>query len=207
MVIKKWDEKRIKALLIDYLIKKKKGHIICSEVPFLGGKRWADILEIKDNMLTAYEIKSDLDSLRRLQNQLIDYEYTFNEIYVVLSKKFEEKYRDLPKNVGYFVIDPHKEKFILKRKSKIKIRLSKNNLSYFLWQKDMPENFKKYKEPVDLTRNRIIKHKTSKSIHNLAITALRKRYTDRFQLFLKERSHKTHFSEINILTKRETNIY
>ncbi len=203
---KKWDEKKIKALLIDYLIEKGEGHIICSEAPFLGGKRWADILEIKENALAAYEIKSDLDSLIKLKEQLADYADTFNEIYVILSKKFAGQHKDLPKNIGYFWVDPDKEKIILKRKSKKKTRLSKKNLSCFLWKQDMPVNLRRHNESIDLTRDRIIKSSTAKFIHNLALTALKRRYADRFKLFLKEKSDRTHFSEINVLTKKETDI-
>ena len=204
---KKWDEKRIKAILIDYLIKKNEERIICSEVPFLGGKRWADILEIKENSLTAYEIKSDLDSFIKLKDQLADYADTFNEIYVVLSKKFTGKHRDLPKNIGYLWVDPDKGKIIPKRKSKKKVCLSKRNLSYFLWKKDMPIDLRRCNESMDLIRDRFIKSNTVNFIHNLAIKALKRRYVDRFKLFLKEKSDKTHFSEINVLTKKETDIF
>ena len=203
---KKWDEKRIKALLIDYLMEKDKKHIICSEVPFLGGKRWVDILEIKENSLTAYEIKSDLDSLINLNDQLTDYVNTFNETYVILSKKFAGKHKDLPRNIGYFWIDPTKEKIILKRKSKKRVYLSKKNLSYFLWKQDIPKNLRRHNESIDLIRDRFMKSNTVKFIQNLAIKALKKRYIDRFKLFLKEKSDKTHFSEINVLTKKEINI-
>ena len=205
---KKWNEERIKAVLIDYLIKKNKDnkYLICSEVPLLGGKRWVDILEIKENSLIAYEIKSDLDSLINLKGQLSDYMNTFNETYVLLSKKFTGKHKNLPKNIGYFWVAPEKGGIILKRKSKRKIFLSKKNLSYFLWKTDIPANLRRYKEPIDLTRLRVIKYNTVKFIHSLAITALKRRYVDRFELFLKERSDKTHFSEINILTKKETEI-
>ncbi len=43
-------------------------------------------------------------------------------------------------------------------------------------------------------------------MHKWAIKALKRRYQDRFELFLEERSPKTHFSEISILTKKEIEI-
>ncbi len=207
MANKKWNEQKIKAQLIDDLIKKNQDQsLICSEVPFLGGKRWADIVEIKKNSLIAYEIKSDLDSLVKLREQLSDYTGTFNEIYVVLSKKFKPKHLDLPKHIGYFLVEPGEEKIILKRKSYKKKHLSKKKLSYFLWRPDMPTHLRKYKEPMELIRNKVIKSNTIRSLQNLVIQALKKRYSDRFKLFLKEKSKRTHFSEINILTKKEISI-
>ncbi len=94
-MIQPWNEKKIKATLIDYLLREGRGsnNIICAEVPFLGGRRWADIVELKENSLVAYEIKSELDSLVNLSDQLADYMDTFNEVYVVLSKKFIGKHR------------------------------------------------------------------------------------------------------------------
>lgn len=206
-MLKKWDETRIKAILIDHLIKEK-GHdsIICSEIPFAGGKRRVDILKIKGNLLIAYEIKSDLDSLTNLKKQLDDYINTFNEVYVVLSKKFIGKHKILPKNVGYYWVDPEKRTVILKRKSQRKKRVSKKTLSYFLWKKDIPKAINSYKDSIELIRSRITKHNTTTFIHNLAIQALKKRYKVRFDLFLKERSNKTHFSDINILTRKEIRI-
>ena len=57
-------------------------------------------------------------------------------------------------------------------------------------------------------RKKLIQKSTVKNLHQLAIKALEKRYRHRFDLFLKERDNveKTHFSDINILTKKETNI-
>ena len=208
MVNKKWDEKRIKAQLIDDLIRKNQNKsIICSEVPLLGGKRWVDILEIKKDSLIAYEIKSDLDSIIKLQEQLDDYIGAFNEIYVVLSNKFIGKHTNLPKHVGYFVIEPDEGKIILKRKSKKKIHLSKKKISYFLWKPDMPIHLRKYKKSMDFIRNKLIKNSTTQSLQKLAIQALTRRYSDRFKLFLQEKSKKTHFSEISVLTKKEIHIY
>ena len=206
-MIKRWDEKKIKAILIDYLLKNKSSSsVICAEVPFLGGKRWADIVELKENSLTAYEIKSDLDSFVNLEKQLLDYTETFNEVYVVLSKKFTGKQKDLPQNIGYFWLDPDKGRVVLKRKSKKKNKPSKKNLSYFLWKKDLPSEFKNSKFSIEIIRDEFIKNSTKKNLQSQAIKALKKRYKDRFELFLREKSPKTHFSEINVLTKKETSI-
>ncbi len=203
---KKLDEKKIKAILIDELIKNNpKNKIICSEVPFLGGKRWVDILEIKENSLVAYEIKSDLDNLSTIEGQINDYAETFNEVYLVLSKRFIDKYK-VPKKIGYFSVDSHKKIISLKRRSIKRTYLSKENLSYFLWREDIPSLFKKKHEDMISIRKKLIQKITTKNLHQLAIKALEKRYRHRFDLFLKERSNKTHFSDISVLTKKETRI-
>lgn len=208
IICKKLDEKKIKAILIDKLIQNSPNHqIICSEVPLLGGKRWVDILEIKKNSLIAYEIKSDLDNLSKIENQINDYAKTFNEVYLVLSKKFIGKYK-VPSNIGYFLVDSHKRSISLKRKSSKRIHVSKENLSYFLWREDIPSIFKKKNEDIISIRKKLIQKSTAKELQCLAIKALKKRYYHRFDLFLKERdeSEKTHFSDISVLTKKEIKI-
>ena len=68
------NEKQIKCLLIDHLLNTNVDSIIAIEVPFLSGKRWVDVLLITaDRNLIVYEIKSDFDSLRKLESQLVDY--------------------------------------------------------------------------------------------------------------------------------------
>ena len=204
---KRWDEKRIKAILIDVLLQEHHDNkIICSEMPFLGGKRWADIVMIKDNLLTVYEIKSELDSLAKIQEQLNDYKYTFNEVYVVLARKFWKQDHLLPKDVGCFLFKEDEEKLILKRRSKKRLRLHKDNLSLFLWKEDIPFNFKKNNEEVMIARKRIVKESTTQYLHALTIKTLLKRYRNRFDYFMREKSDKTHYSEISVLTKKETNI-
>ena len=91
--IQKNNQNRIKTLLIDKIIKDNKNiddYIICSEVPFLSGKRWADLVVLTKDSLIAYEIKSELDSLTRLSEQIKDYSKTFDKVYLVLSKKFKK---------------------------------------------------------------------------------------------------------------------
>ena len=205
----KWNEKKIKSVLIDYLLSKNESNnIICSEVSFLSGKRWADILELKEDSLVAYEIKSDLDSLRRFKEQLKDYSETFNEVYVVLSRKFKGQERLLPPEIGYFWVDTGRDKRPLSigRKARRRTNLKKENLSHFLWKKDISRYLKEPCENVVLMRNKFTKKNSLKYIHLLAIKALRERYEGRFELFLKEKSEKTHFSEIDVLTKKETSI-
>ena len=206
----KWSEKKIKSVLIDYLLdKNESSHIICSEVSFLSGKRRVDILELKENSFTAYEIKSDLDSLRKFDEQLKDYSETFNEVYVVLSRKFRGQEKLLPPDVGYFWIDPDSESrpLSIKRKAKRRTNIKKENLSHFLWKKDISKHLKEPCEDVVLMRNRFAERNSLRFIHHLAIKALRERYQGRFELFLKEKSERTHFSEIDVLTKKEISIY
>lgn len=92
------NEKVITCGLIDYLEKEFKFEFVAREVPFSSLKRRADLVAVdrKFGSTYGYEIKSDKDSLNRLNSQLEDYKLTFNYVYVVTTKK----YVDVVKNYG-----------------------------------------------------------------------------------------------------------
>lgn len=86
---------------------------------FRVGKRKVDCV-ILNGKSTCYEIKTEFDSLQRLDQQLDAYQGLFNEVYVVCAPQFTKKLlNDLPLNIG---IIEFSNKLILK-----KIRKSKTN--------------------------------------------------------------------------------
>lgn len=67
---------------------------------FRVGKNKADCV-ILNGKSTCYEIKTDYDSLVRLDDQLGSYLQLFDEVYVVCSKKFEKIiFKEIPNEVG-----------------------------------------------------------------------------------------------------------
>lgn len=67
---------------------------------FRVGKNKADCV-ILNGKSTCYEIKTDYDSLVRLDDQLSSYLQLFDEVYVVCSKKFEKIiFNEIPNEVG-----------------------------------------------------------------------------------------------------------
>ena len=64
------------------------------------GQRKADCVILNGKSI-CYEIKTEFDSLQRLDSQLKEYEKLFNEIYVVCAPKFTKKLLDdLPTHIG-----------------------------------------------------------------------------------------------------------
>ncbi|HGZ7313008.1 TPA: sce7726 family protein [Vibrio parahaemolyticus] len=84
------DEKQISCKLIDYIEKHYEHNFIAREVPFQYGERRADVVAAnkKLGLTYAYEIKSDNDTLLRLEGQLEAYKTTFNYVYVVTTEKY-----------------------------------------------------------------------------------------------------------------------
>ncbi len=198
------NEKKIKCLLLDYIMKKYQTRIVGIEIPFLSGKRWADVLIITNNgEMIAFEIKSDLDSLKRMSRQLQDYTKTFDQVYVIFSTKFKKNnlIRALPKSIGYAFINNKKLDFDFIKQAYLKQRLSKENLLFFLWKKDLTKYQTKKTDTVALLRRRMKKSQNLAIIRKLAINALIRRYKDRFKIFLKEKSKRVQEDDLDYLTK------
>jgi hypothetical protein len=176
--------------------------MIGCEVPYLGGKRWVDILLMTKQRLVAYEIKSESDSLRRFEKQCPDYLATFDMTFLVVSdrqiKSFNlERY---PKSLGIITYKPDDFKFSIKRKPIFSEKQSKLNLSYFIW-KDELSGFQR--DSISTAHNLRINFSKKNSIQlirKLALNSLRKRYRQRYGRFLKERGQVTTISDLKFLT-------
>lgn len=100
----------------DYFLEKKtkKNAVMLSE--FRVGQSKADCV-IMNNISVCYEIKTALDNLKRLPEQLNDYVSLFDEVYVVCDKQHLDKVLKIsPEEVGVIELTP-KNKLICKRKA------------------------------------------------------------------------------------------
>lgn len=199
-----FNERQIKCRLIDALLRQFPSSIIGTEVPFLSRRRWVDVLVIsRRGDLIAYEIKSGLDSLAKLEGQARDYLSTFNRLNVIVAAKYADTVRtNLPTRVGYAVFDQRTTQFKYRRRAVKQDRLAKQNLTQFLWKRDLCVTSSDHGRSVDELRARFANHNTCKVIHKRAVAALRARYGLRFRTFLEEKSQFTHIEDLEYLTKR-----
>lgn len=79
--ITKNDASFVKTSLIDFWLKNYTADLIANEVPFFKGNRRADLIMISNNNLLGFEIKSELDSLKNLKSQILDYKKIFDFVY------------------------------------------------------------------------------------------------------------------------------
>lgn len=80
--------------------------VLGNEVLYSTRQRRADLLMIKNQLLYAFEIKSEKDKVDRLDEQLEDYLSTFDFVYLVSTQKIKRNLKQaLPKNVGFISID------------------------------------------------------------------------------------------------------
>ncbi|MDR1221488.1 MAG: sce7726 family protein [Tannerella sp.] len=108
-------------IINDLLLKKYKLSSTIAINEFRVGNSIVDIAMF-NGVSRAFEIKTELDSDKRLNNQLLDYEKLFDECYIVTHESLVDKYLNQKDNIGIIVL--YKEKNCLKLEE---IRSAKKN--------------------------------------------------------------------------------
>lgn len=136
------NETTIKAAFLNQILFKRKRDITIFELP-VGGSR-VDLCKINGTSI-AYEIKTDLDNLKRLGKQILDYQRVFEQVYVICSfKRVSEVESVLPDTCGIYTYtySPKKryqfEKY--RNASKNIIFDSRQQLS-LLWSRELRNTF------------------------------------------------------------------
>lgn len=196
------DASHIKTLLIDFLIENYNIELIASEVPYLFGYRRADLVAIINNNMVAFEIKSELDSLSKLEAQVNDYIEVFNKVYVVLAKKFQHcsVVSKLHKKVGILYIDANDE-IIYYRKAKEQKILKKEKLIYF-FKKDELNKINNIDTKLSLrkTREIFLKINSTKKIVEYSKNILRNKYLTQYNKFIEEKGKYTIKEDLSSIT-------
>ncbi|CBJ49575.1 sce7726 family protein [Ralstonia solanacearum] len=106
------NEAAIKAIVIDHLFEKGmlRDAVLINEMVIANWSRRAD-LAVANGRLTAFEIKSDLDTLSRLDGQVETYLQRFDKVVIVTTEKFyREVMRRTPDSVGVWILAPAESK-------------------------------------------------------------------------------------------------
>lgn len=94
------NEATIKAEFLKRILFKKKHDITIFELPV--GKSRVDLCKVNGASI-AYEIKTDLDSLKRLDKQIADYQKVFEQVYIICSvQRLPEIEARIPDNCGIY---------------------------------------------------------------------------------------------------------
>jgi len=199
-------ERSVKAALVDFLLSPKiisrSLQAIASEVPFLNGKRWVDILRIDSHELIAYEVKSETDSLRRLNGQIEDYLSTFDKTYLVFSitqRAGVERMR-LGKRIGLIEHDEGFRKFKIISEPEKNLKIKKRNLVQFIWTDELRKYLQDPSGDAQILRKKMIQRHTIGEIKELSIAALLQRYLYRYKFFMTDRGQRTHIADLDTLT-------
>lgn len=189
----------LKTKLLDWLIPLEKNAIFANELLFSPKKRRADLVCLKDGELTAYEIKGDCDSIRRLKEQIHDYKLTFDFVYIVITKKFLKKIKSIQTpHIGIIVFD--KQFQIIKTATKNKN--FKSHLVYLLDKYSLLRSIKTLDETqsLDYLRKKAARRLSLIQLKKLSYSRLFSRYYPLYHLFTKDRNRHTSPDDLLNLT-------
>ncbi len=137
------NETSVKSSFINNILLKSKNHISIFELKV--GESRADLCKINGTSI-AYEIKTDLDNLLRLEKQLQDYLYVFEKVYVICSSSRSECVKDiLPPECGlydYRITKNGQYKFKAIKKASHSTSISPHNQLSILTKRELALHFK-----------------------------------------------------------------
>jgi len=195
----------IKALIIDRLLKDEATTMIACEVPFADKRRKADIIQIIDNKLYAYEIKSAFDNLTKLPHQLKDYSVSFDYLSIVCDKRhLDDIKKHVPRTIGISLVSNETVSII--RAPSLRKRISKNKLLSFVGRKYLSQVASKYgcknasSKPIEALRGYLNKRILLSEAHKIAVDFLLLKHSPVFKSFLAEKGKCTNIEDVLLLS-------
>ena len=136
----------LKVAFIDYILEHfGQDVIIGHEMMYGSNERFADLVFLYKGYTYAVEVKSDSDSLNRINDQLDAYQKLFNYVIVVCGQKYKQHLKsNLPDGVGLFEVANERIVRRIKRPRRITSKLDKQEMilsiraSYLAQKADFP---------------------------------------------------------------------
>ena len=181
----KHNEKFMKLVLVNWIIQQYPNCLIALEVPFLGKQRRIDLLVItEDNQLLIFELKSKLDQLKTLADQINDYSSCFSNVYIVTDPKFLTPLckMGLPSNIGQICIDTNRQVNLMKHPKDLKKTIIYNILT-ILKKQELSTIIGHSKLNIHELRNLIISSFSNIECSSFISNLLIQRYTKQNELF------------------------
>lgn len=193
---------QIKASVIDWLINNYSGVIIGNEIMYGTSRKMVDLLAIFDNRTIAFEIKSSMDTLTRLPEQINEYKKVFDEINVVsATSHLTGIKRIISPSIGLFSIEQELKEL---QKAKENRKTVKLEMLYSISSSYLKKVFPNYRNlNSDLLRQKISRENKN-TIHNILIDFYKKRLSEKYRLFLSDRGEQTLIDDIPTLSSFTT---
>lgn len=174
--------------LLEYIARTYSGvnHFAALEARYASSERRADVLVISDHS-HAYEIKSDVDRLDRLREQLKDYRRTFDFLTVVTTPTHARKVEGmLGRNDGLIVISDQGACQIKEPKRNKKI--SKKNMVFMCSKPVLAEalDVACSSLPLDKIRTLAERKLSLNELRQATLQEMERRFKDKYDAFLEE---------------------
>ena len=185
MLINKYypSETLIKSSFADHLIKHTRNQITLFEFPL--GRSRVDMCKINGSSI-AYEIKTDLDSLLRLEKQISDYMDIFDETYVICSKnKLRKVLEVVPVECGIYTYNFSETDGISFKKVKSAIqslKIDANKQLGILNKNELQDNFSTTDQKM------VLSHVSNIRINKVFKICLKERYREKWAFLVENRN-------------------
>ena len=200
------DEAAIKVALIDRVLCDLGAHdFITRELPYSFNRRRAD-LAIIGQQFTGFEIKSDVDNLNKLDEQIAAYNKSFHLTYIATTEKHLNNIRkSVPRSVGIYLFAPDGMQRI--RKAVPRKRLDRARLLSMIDRKTIERALINKRTNSTLLKKMAIEDiydfaaqaLTQEQIEGLVRMELRVKYSGGFSLFMSERGEGTVTDDLLLL--------
>ncbi|KGS05894.1 sce7726 family protein [Burkholderia pseudomallei] len=192
------NEAAIKAIVIDHLFEKGmlRDAVLINEMVVANWSRRAD-LAVANGRLTAFEIKSDLDTLSRLDGQVETYLQRFDKVVIVTTEKFfREVLLRTPERVGVWVLTQaetqHGYRVRTARPGRATDVKRTEALCGFLLQTELSSFLRSQGFAIEADRSRttltnLAGHVPTSRLRGFVLEAIKKRYQDTFSAFIAAR--------------------
>ena len=195
----------IKARFLDFIISKgisifNSDILIGQELIYGSSQSAVDMLVICNDLLYAFEIKSDSDNFNRLSTQLHNYNMLFDYTYIIVSDKYLKKLSDLKKNnFGIILIDKNFEFKVIRRSKKTLVFDKIEIIS------TIPSNYLKLELNLNssLSASEIRKEALNHNkplLRTLLLQYLKKRLEKSYNRFLSNKGEICHSEDVKILS-------
>lgn len=199
------NSKIIKARFVDYIIHNDLftgDFCIGQEIMYGTNKLIADMVIVAAGKLYAIEIKSSVDDLRRIDNQLSNYDKIFDYIYVVTTDKHESHIKSINDYVGVFTLKNNGD-FRLVKKALLRGSFSKEDALNTIPASFLKKHFKLKSSLLAHEVRCTLNKKNKKSIKECLNDYLTSTISCRYANFIDEKGELSHFEDIAILSFRD----
>ena len=186
----------IKSLVLNYLLEKqmvRPENLVINEFTYGNFSRRVDLAFIKNNEIYGIEIKSEFDTLNRLDGQVKEYLKVFDKVIVVVATKhLDHTLELLPESVALWEFNGERFK-VVRRGKKVKIR----DKSIFIDLMRVADLIKvsncsglSYETRSRRELSKVVSNLSTTKLREAAFTALFRRYSDGVSLFFNNVKHR-----------------
>lgn len=178
--------------------------IINFEYPFDYNKRRCDVLIVDNDGTTAIEIKSNLDKLTNLKEQLFSYYQAFNTVYVACGEKHISEIKSIKGRFGIIYIDNNETKIIRKPRFRkiLNSHMILDMLDKTVLEKETNIKLLSKQQLID----EILLVYSPSEIQKIYYTVLKNKISPIYDLFLKEKGEHITREDIALLTLKSTKL-